>query len=95
MLHARRLAARGRLLVLQVVPEELGQFIERDEVYPIVKIHVTSARNDEQFLGLAAVAAKSESPEKAAKAIQDSFAKTRMYYHGTIGWLRLSSGRDA
>ena len=26
----------------------------------------------------AAVAAKSESPEKAAKAIQDSFAKNRM-----------------
>src|SRR6516164_1738238 len=39
MAHARRLAARDRLVVLQVVPEELGQFIEGDEVYPIVKIH--------------------------------------------------------
>src|SRR6516225_6820245 len=53
MAHARRLAARDRLVVLQVVPEELGQFIERDEVYPIVKIHVVSARNNEQFFGLA------------------------------------------
>src|SRR6516162_2837089 len=53
MAHVRRLAARDRLVVLQVVPEELGQFIERDEVYPIVKIHVASARNDEQFFGLA------------------------------------------
>ena len=53
MAHARRLAARDRLVVLQVVPEELGQFIERDEVYPIVKIHVASARNNEQFFGMA------------------------------------------
>src|SRR6516225_749320 len=51
MPRARRLAARNRLVVLQVVPEELGQFIERDEVYPIVKIHVASARNDKQFFG--------------------------------------------
>src|SRR6516165_8885967 len=53
MAHARRLAARDRLVVLQVVPEELGQFIERDEVHPVVQIHVAGTRDNDQFFGLA------------------------------------------
>ena len=46
-----RSPARGNRL-LKRLPEETGEFRERNEVHAIIKIHMPGARNDKEFFGL-------------------------------------------
>lgn len=39
--------------LLQRVPEERREFFERDQIDPIIEIHMAGARNHQQLLGLA------------------------------------------
>lgn len=39
--------------LLQSVPEERREFFERDQIDPIIEIHMAGARNHQQLLGLA------------------------------------------
>lgn len=39
--------------LLQSVPEERRQFFERDQIEPIIAVHMAGARNHQQLLGLA------------------------------------------
>lgn len=44
---------RERNRLPQVFREKGSELVPRDEIRPVVKIHVTGTRNDDEFLGFA------------------------------------------